>query len=222
MANSPPARRTPRVRSSPLAPTRREFQQERARATYEALIKASRELFRKNGFRATQVPEIAQRAGVSVGAFYRYFDDKRAVLVEGIHGALESNRLAQARALSVWRHRITNGEADPRAFLETAIEFTRQHLAVHADLLRTFVALSYEDEEVAALRRAYDESERRELARFIAAVTPRDRIPSPLAAARVVDIAVQEIAHWGALEGGRAAKEARTALVEMLDRYLFA
>ena len=75
---------------------------------------------------------------------------------------------------------------------------------------------------MAALRRAYDDSERRELARFIAAVTPRDRIPSPLAAARVVDIAAEEIVRWGAREGGRAAKEARAALVEMLDRYLFA
>ncbi len=222
MTNSKPAPSAKRGGDPPIGPARREFQQERARATYKALLKAASELFRQNGFRATQVPEIAKRAGVSVGAFYRYFDDKRAVLVDGVHDALESNRLAQARALRVWRRRITDGEADPRAFLETAVEFTAQRLAVHADLLRIFVTLSYEDEEVAALRRAYDESERRELARFIAAVTPRDRIPSPLAAARVVDIAAEEIASWGALEGGRAAKEARAALVEMLDRYLFA
>ncbi|MEE2704170.1 MAG: TetR/AcrR family transcriptional regulator [Myxococcota bacterium] len=222
MTNSRPAPSAKRGGDPPIGPARREFQQERARATYEALLKAAQELFLQNGFRATQVPEIAKRAGVSVGAFYRYFDDKRAVLIEIIHGTLESNRLAQARALRVWRRRITSGEADPRAFLEVAVEFTAQHLTVHADLLRTFVALSYEDEEVAALRRAYDESERREFARFIAAVTPRERIPSPLAAARVVDIAIEEIARWGSLEGGRAAKEARAALVEMLDRYLFA
>jgi len=172
------------------------------------------ELLAERGFHTTQVPDIARNAGLSVGAFYRYFDDKRAVFVELLHRVLAQNRNAQRQFLDEWRRRIASGEANGRAFLDAAMEqATRQH-AVPPELMRRFVAMSYEDETVGALRRAYDRSERRDLARFIAAVTPR--------AAVVLDVAVDEVVRWASLEGGRGAGAVRAALVEMLHRYLFA
>ena len=59
-----------------------DFRQERSRRSYQALIDAATELFGKHGYDAVGTPEIAQRAGVSVGTFYRYFDDKHEVYLE--------------------------------------------------------------------------------------------------------------------------------------------
>jgi TetR/AcrR family transcriptional regulator, repressor of fatR-cypB operon len=42
----------------------------------EAIIQASVALFAEQGFYGTQVPLIAERAGVGVGTIYRYFQDK--------------------------------------------------------------------------------------------------------------------------------------------------
>ena len=185
-------------------------------------MNAAAELFVARGIASVQAQDIAERAGVSVGAFYRYFDDKQSVLVEWIHRVLERNRVAQAAYLKHWRGRLERGETQPRAFLEDMVKMAAAQQAAPAELLRAFVALSYTDEKVAALRRAYDEHERRELARFIGALTSRERIPSPLAAARLLDLCAEEVLRWAAIEGGRPARETRAALVEMLYRYLFA
>lgn len=42
----------------------------------ERLLRAGTELFAENGLRATQIGDLAARADVSVGGFYRYFRDK--------------------------------------------------------------------------------------------------------------------------------------------------
>src|SRR6185503_1691441 len=59
-----------------------DFRQERSRRSYLALIEAATELFSAHGYDAVGTPEIAQRAKVSVGTFYRYFDDKHEVYLE--------------------------------------------------------------------------------------------------------------------------------------------
>ena len=207
---------------SPEPPPMRTFQQERARASYDRLLSSAAKLLVERGPAATQVPDIAAGAELSVGAFYRYFADKRAVFVELLHLFLEKQRIAQAEYFDAWRERIVSGEADGRAFLESLVEFATRQQDFPPTLLRSMVALTYNDEEMEALRRAYDESDRRDIARFLAAVTTRERIPSPIAAARVFDIATEEVIRWAQLEGGRAAREVRSALVEMLHRYLFA
>nr|WP_321463835.1 TetR family transcriptional regulator [uncultured Cohaesibacter sp.] len=48
--------------------------------TYQALIEAAAELFRCQGFTATTLNEIAERAGVTRGAFYGHFSDKSEVI----------------------------------------------------------------------------------------------------------------------------------------------
>jgi len=50
--------------------------------TREALLASSRELFVSNGFTATSVEAITQRALVSKGTFYHHFKDKKAIFAE--------------------------------------------------------------------------------------------------------------------------------------------
>lgn len=202
-------------------PPRREFRQKRSRITYERLVASATRLFSEQGYRGTQVPDIARDAGISVGAFYRYFDDKRDVFIELMHGFLAQQNEIQAAFLDHWRVRLVDGEATGEEFIDALSELAVPQYAHHADLLTTYVALSYEDEEVAEIRDAYDEADRRDWARFIGTVTPRDRIPSPLAAARLIDLAAEEALRWSSRRGGHAAADVRSALRDMMLRYLF-
>jgi AcrR family transcriptional regulator len=47
------------------------------------LMKAAIELFDQQGYEATTVAEIAERAGLTKRTFFRYFSDKREVLFSG-------------------------------------------------------------------------------------------------------------------------------------------
>src|SRR4051812_44333589 len=49
----------------------------------ERLVVAAVDLFTEQGYDATTVAEIAERAGVTKSTFFRYFPDKRELLVAG-------------------------------------------------------------------------------------------------------------------------------------------
>ena len=58
----------------------------RGRRTRSALLQAGRELFEECGFSAVGIDAVAQRAGVSHGTFYTWFDSKEALLREIVTG----------------------------------------------------------------------------------------------------------------------------------------
>ncbi|MBC2581403.1 TetR/AcrR family transcriptional regulator [Clostridium sp. DJ247] len=57
-------------------------QQERSKQTKNKIISTAIELFSTKGYYNTNSKEIAKEAGVSVGSFYAYFKDKKAVFME--------------------------------------------------------------------------------------------------------------------------------------------
>src|SRR5437879_13777276 len=59
------------------APRSRKGEQTRAR-----LLDAAKEIFEENGFLDARITDIAERAGLSHGAFYHYFDSKEQVFRE--------------------------------------------------------------------------------------------------------------------------------------------
>lgn len=54
--------------------------QARAKATVDALVGATGQVFERRGFRKTTTALVAERAGVSVGSLYQYFPDKEALI----------------------------------------------------------------------------------------------------------------------------------------------
>ena len=58
--------------------------------TRTALHHAAIELFARNGFRNTRISEIADAADVSESTFFRYFDSKEGVALEGIRQRAEA------------------------------------------------------------------------------------------------------------------------------------
>ena len=73
---------SPRVKKKP--------RQARAKATVDAIVEATGEVFARSGFKKTTTAGVAERAGVSVGSLYQYFPDKQALI-----GAFFERRLAE-------------------------------------------------------------------------------------------------------------------------------
>ncbi|MGN7941197.1 MULTISPECIES: TetR/AcrR family transcriptional regulator [Bacillaceae] len=55
--------------------------QKRAQEKRQALLESGRVLFIEKGYEQTNAKEIASHAGVAVGTFYRYFTDKRQLMM---------------------------------------------------------------------------------------------------------------------------------------------
>jgi len=64
------------------AAARRVPRQPRAARTVDALLAAAGDAFAQRGFDAATMTQIAQQAGVSIGAAYQYFPNKDALAVE--------------------------------------------------------------------------------------------------------------------------------------------
>ncbi len=182
-------------------------------------MEAASGLFGEKGFDGTQTPDIAARAGVSVGTFYRYFSDKKAVylevtrrdLAEAYHAAMDG--LTPDRFLGKGR----------RATIEETLTILLDQMT-SPERHRLYVEMSLRDPDVAELRHAFDSAARRSLAELIAAICPREDVPDPEATAFIIHAAVVEGANQIAGATGTlpvSRERALDALSELVFRALF-
>lgn len=214
----------PRRPGGPRPNTRgtRRFKQQRAQATYEALLTASAALFAERGYDATQTPDIAEQAGVSTGAFYRYFDDKRHAFLETVANYVERATTDIFERLNV----DALAGADRDQVIERVVDVTIAHVRGQRALERVCIAKALEDDDVAALRGQLDKTAVERIAAVIEALTSRQRIPDAYAAARTIHLATTAVAHERAglmpPIGAKISDGAiRGALTNMITIYLF-
>ena len=96
-------------------------QEERSEASRGKLLAVARKLFRNRGYAETFIEEIAARAGVTKGAFYHHFPDKKAIFLAVFHEteqALMEASAAGARGPDAW----SRFRAGCRAFLEASLD----------------------------------------------------------------------------------------------------
>jgi AcrR family transcriptional regulator len=199
--------------------TARRFTQERARKTFEALLDAASVAFLDAGYDATGTPDIAARAGVSVGTFYRYFDDKkqayleitRRYLAEAYHRIMD--RLTPQRFVGL----------DSAATIAESVDILLEQATRHPTMHKTFVEMSLRDADVLELRRAFDKITHEKLTALIAAVCAKT-VRDPAATALVLHVAAVECASViGGIRGSIPvdAARAKAALSSLLYRALF-
>src|SRR5258708_39856994 len=100
-------------RQSMLLRDRRRTQRARSAATRAALAAAARDLFTERGFHGTPAELVVRRAGVTSGALYHHFSDKRA-LFRAVFDAAERGLAERVAAAA-------RGGLDPRDPLERGV-----------------------------------------------------------------------------------------------------
>ncbi|TCC60427.1 TetR/AcrR family transcriptional regulator [Kribbella pittospori] len=100
----------------------RRRQQDRTKATTDALVSTARRLFVEQGFAGTSLGVICERAGVTRGAFYHHFSNKEQIFREVY--------TAEQEALATVVRRAFHAQEDPwdgvlagcRTLLEASLE----------------------------------------------------------------------------------------------------
>jgi len=92
--------------------------QERSRETKLSIINAGLKLFSEKGFYKTNSKEIAREAGVSIGSFYMYFTDKKALFrevlvdyhrkIKNVVETIEIQKFAQTGKVKAFLHYLIN------------------------------------------------------------------------------------------------------------------
>jgi AcrR family transcriptional regulator len=111
--------------------TPNEARDARHRQRQDEIIAAGRRCFRRSGFHAASMAQLAAEARLSVGQIYRYFTNKDAIIAEIVKRIID-NRLVYIEEtttslnlpqLLAWRHALD--EDDEALMLEVAAEATR-------------------------------------------------------------------------------------------------
>ena len=168
----------------------REFAQERARKTFEALVSSAEECFCESGFDTTQTPDIASRAGVSVGTFYRYFADKREVLLEVLRRHYQQGVTEVTAGL---RPELFAG-GGAKGAIEAGLGVMMRYAESKPRLERVIAEMSLRDDKVAEFRQQFEDEGKRQLSELIRVACSRELVPDPEATAFVIHAGTVEIA----------------------------
>ncbi|MBN1534161.1 MAG: TetR family transcriptional regulator [Spirochaetes bacterium] len=197
--------------------------QERAIHTRDRILRAARALFEEKGYHGTNSKEIAARAGVAVGSFYSYFDEKKPVFLEVIrqyYREIAEKTLQEgepvAASLKVGK------KADPKKTIRELVRALYEAHTLSPSLHREITAMIYSDPEVEAVSAQEERGVRELILGVLSSVSETLAVSDLEAAARVVHRSAEEIIHRlrmfrSDIDEGRILRE----LEDMLYRYLF-
>lgn len=193
-------------------------QQKRSEDTRKRIITAAERLFSEKGYYHTNSKEIARAAGVSIGSFYSYFKDKKALFIENL---TQYSQKIFSRALAPHKGQLFEGK-DKQAAVNQLISRTIEAHEYSPKFHREASAMRYMDADVAKVR---DKEEQMILDYVIESLRSYDgklRVTDWESAAIIIVSAVESIVHMikidkPEIEEDRLIKE----LSEMITRYLF-
>ena len=174
MAKQPNARHS--AIEQPTEPASALPSTEKGRDTRRRLMKAAAQLY-ENGYANARITDITDAAGLSAGAFYRYFEDRQQLTRELLREMMDEMYV------------FIRSPFDETQPIRSVLESTRKYFEfyeAHRALLGVVVELSQTDAEVARLwdaaKRAFNDRIVRSLERGIAAGQMRDDLDLALAA----------------------------------------
>ncbi len=111
--------------------TKEQFEKIRESSRNE-ILDAALELFATNGFHATSISQIAEKAGISKGLMYNYFKSKDDLLRTIIDDGFQ--KLGELMA-------VVNTETDPRKALEKIIRLSLQNLKNNPEYWKLYMSI---------------------------------------------------------------------------------
>lgn len=105
----------------PEGRARRQPRQERSRVLVQAVREAGRLLLAEEGHEALTTTRIAERAGVSVGSIYQYFENKEAILA----AIYDEANVSDVADVGDWLERLR--AIDPKERLRIGVSYVVAH-----------------------------------------------------------------------------------------------
>nr|WP_321255180.1 TetR/AcrR family transcriptional regulator [uncultured Pseudodesulfovibrio sp.] len=193
-------------------------QQTRSIEKKKRLMDAAMAEFGAKGFHGTNAKGIAKGAGVSVGTFYAYFTDKKAILFEIINQHLIEIDQSIFKTLT---RKIKEG-ATGREVISHIVKMGHEAHHHSPELLRVMLSMQYIDEDFQEYAATEFNDATTKLSQFFETMSDRLRITDMEAAAQVVANAFEETMH--SVATGRPHVEQNrlyNALIDMTSIYLF-
>ncbi|MFG1914270.1 TetR/AcrR family transcriptional regulator [Micromonospora sp. NPDC048898] len=122
---------------------------ERSRRTREKVVEAARELFVTQGYGATSLQEVADRAGVAVQTVYFVFRNKRALFKDVVDTSIAGDAEPIATMDREW-FRAACAEPTAAGQLRAHVHGTREILGRVAPIMPLIAAAAATDPEIAA------------------------------------------------------------------------
>ncbi|MGW0182267.1 TetR/AcrR family transcriptional regulator [Nocardia sp. NPDC003345] len=122
---------------------------ERARRTRRKIVDAARELFVAQGYGATNLQEVADRAGVAVQTVYFVFHNKRTLFKDVVDTSIAGDTEPVATMDREW-FRAACAERTAAGQLRAHVHGTREILGRVAPIMPLIAAASATDPEIAA------------------------------------------------------------------------
>ena len=167
--------------------------------TRARLLDAAKEIFEESGFLEARITDIAERAGLSHGAFYHYFDSKEQVFRE--IAEMLDDQLAEPMESVIF---APDSSADPQERLFIAL---RRHLERYRDeerIMGVIEQVARYDDHVAAVRAASNERHRNAIEASIRGMQRRgiaDTTLDPTVAAAALGSMVERFAEMSLAQG---------------------
>jgi AcrR family transcriptional regulator len=133
---------TPLAAEKPSGPRSRKGIETRAR-----LVSAAKEVFEESGFLDARISDIAERAGLSHGSFYHYFESKEEVFREV--AAEVDDRLSAPLDSVIFD---SSSHARPAERIRQAIRLNMESYRAEARIMGVIEQVSRFDQELSALR----------------------------------------------------------------------
>ncbi len=194
--------------------------QKRSIETRERILDSAMRLFSAKGYHGTNSKEIAAEAGVAIGSFYSYFEDKKVLFIEALDCSF---RYGLEQFLGEFVDR--DGSFEVESAKESLGRYVKQLLSVHdfsTEFHREAAAMIFSD---SSIRKVHDEQEAyvlHHIASYLRSLGDKVRVTDVEAAAVVVYRSIESIVHAIKISG-RCAYEDRVVdeLTDMLVRYIF-
>lgn len=167
---------------------RHQPKQSRSQATWKSILEAATALFAEKGYEQTTTHQIASRAGVSVGALYRYFSDKQAILKE-----LYSQEVTGLRTRLLEEFSLADlmGQ-DVRQLVRKTMALAFRINSERPGLRRVLGEQSRRIPELAELRRNQESEVHRAVLQIISSV-PGIHLPDPEVSAYLVRLFIESL-----------------------------
>ncbi len=163
------------------------IRQRHTKLTRDAILDAARELFRRQGYAATTIEQIASEAGVGLSTIYAVFTNKRTILVEVRWRAVQDAGVVE-------RFQAALDEQEPVRRLQLGIAELLRHLyATAGDVFAVERAAAGADPEVAESWARHRRERGEGFAQIIAPLRPH--LAPELKMERALDI-VQALANY--------------------------